>query len=152
MYAFFHFLCSKIILTKNYFHTAEINLTTRGPLYTCLVTICIWVSAVFYLEFYLSFYTFVNWSYCYNNWYFDVVCLWRKATPLRTSSFISLCSFFNLLSASIGALQFFRESHICSLLFLICPLYIPKLLYPFCIHTSLSVSLCLHFWNCQMHT
>ena len=37
IYAFFDFLCSKIILTKNYFHTAEINLTTRGPLYTCLV-------------------------------------------------------------------------------------------------------------------
>ena len=29
-----HDLC---ILTKNYFLTAEINLTTRGPFYTCLV-------------------------------------------------------------------------------------------------------------------
>ena len=31
------FFGSKIFFTKNYFLTAEINLTNRGPLYTCLV-------------------------------------------------------------------------------------------------------------------
>ena len=36
--AFFDiFFVQKSFLTKNYFPTAEINLTTRGPLYTCLV-------------------------------------------------------------------------------------------------------------------
>ena len=34
---FFYFFCSKSFLVKNYFLTAEIDLTTRGPLYTCLV-------------------------------------------------------------------------------------------------------------------
>ena len=33
----FDFFVQKPILTKNYFLTAEINLTTRGPLYTCLL-------------------------------------------------------------------------------------------------------------------
>ena len=36
-YAFFYFFCSKIIFDQNYFLTAEIDLTSRGPLYTCLV-------------------------------------------------------------------------------------------------------------------
>ena len=31
------FFIQKSFWTKNYFHTAEMNLTTRGPLYTCLV-------------------------------------------------------------------------------------------------------------------
>ena len=34
--AFFNFFIQKLFLTKNYFLTADINLTTRGPLYTCL--------------------------------------------------------------------------------------------------------------------
>ena len=37
IYAFFEFFVQKIIFDQNYFLTAEINLTTRGPLYTCLV-------------------------------------------------------------------------------------------------------------------
>ena len=37
IYAFFDFFVQKIFLTKNYFLTAEINFTTRGQLYTCLV-------------------------------------------------------------------------------------------------------------------
>ena len=37
IYAFFDFFVQKSFLTKNHFHTAEINLTTEGPLYTCLV-------------------------------------------------------------------------------------------------------------------
>ena len=38
IYAFFLFVfVQKSFLTKNYFLTAEINLTTRGPLYTCLI-------------------------------------------------------------------------------------------------------------------
>ena len=38
VYAFFLFVfVQKSFLTKNYFLTAEINLTTLGPLYTCLV-------------------------------------------------------------------------------------------------------------------
>ena len=37
IYAFLFFFVQKSFLTKNYFLTAEINLTTRGPLYTCLV-------------------------------------------------------------------------------------------------------------------
>ena len=36
IYAFF---VQKSFLTKNYFLTAERNLTPRGPLYTCLVLI-----------------------------------------------------------------------------------------------------------------
>ena len=38
-WAFFDFFVQKSFLTKNYFLTAEINLTTRGPLYTCLVLV-----------------------------------------------------------------------------------------------------------------
>ena len=34
---FYFFFVQKTFLTKNYFLTAEINLTTQGPLYTCLV-------------------------------------------------------------------------------------------------------------------
>ena len=48
----FSFFCSKIIFTKNNFLTAEMNLTTRGPLYTCLVMslsfytqVCCWLWA-----------------------------------------------------------------------------------------------------------
>ena len=37
IYTFFCFYVQKSFLTKNCFLTAEINLTTRGPLYTCLV-------------------------------------------------------------------------------------------------------------------
>ena len=37
IYAFFDFFVQKSFFTKNYFRTAEMNLTTRGPLYTCLV-------------------------------------------------------------------------------------------------------------------
>ena len=44
MHFLIFFLFKNSFLTKNYFHTAEINLTTRGPLYTCLV------STVFNLE------------------------------------------------------------------------------------------------------
>ena len=33
----FDFFVEKSFLTKSYFLIAEINLTTRGPLYTCLV-------------------------------------------------------------------------------------------------------------------
>ena len=46
IYAFFDFFVQKSFLTKNYFLTAEINLTTRGPLYTCLVCFYIWSSVV----------------------------------------------------------------------------------------------------------
>ena len=34
---FYAFFVQKSFLTRNYFLTAEINLTTRGPLHTCLV-------------------------------------------------------------------------------------------------------------------
>ena len=37
IYAFFDFLCSKTIFDQKYSLTAEIYLTTWGPLYTCLV-------------------------------------------------------------------------------------------------------------------
>ena len=37
IYAFFDFYVQKSLLTKNYFLTAEIKLTTLVPLYTCLV-------------------------------------------------------------------------------------------------------------------
>ena len=37
IYAVFDFFVQKLFLTKNYFLIAAINLTTRGPLYTCLV-------------------------------------------------------------------------------------------------------------------
>ena len=37
IYAFFDFFCSKVILSKNHSLISVINLTTRGPLYTCLV-------------------------------------------------------------------------------------------------------------------
>ena len=33
------FFVQKSFLTKNYFLIVEINLTTRGPLYTCLVSL-----------------------------------------------------------------------------------------------------------------
>ena len=36
-YAFFDLFVQKSLLNKNDFLTAEINLTTLGPLYTCLV-------------------------------------------------------------------------------------------------------------------
>ena len=36
-YAFFDFFCLNIIFDKKNFLIAEINLTSRGPLYTCLV-------------------------------------------------------------------------------------------------------------------
>ena len=36
-YAFFYFFVEKSFLTKNYFLIAEINFTTWGPSYTCLV-------------------------------------------------------------------------------------------------------------------
>ena len=39
IYAFFDLFVQKSFLTKNYFLTAKIILTTRGPLYTCLVLI-----------------------------------------------------------------------------------------------------------------
>ena len=46
IYAFLNFFVQNSFLTKNCFHTAEINLTTRGPLYTCLVydeyVLCLW--------------------------------------------------------------------------------------------------------------
>ena len=38
---FLIFFCSKIILTQNFLLFAEINLTTRGPLYTRLVVLAI---------------------------------------------------------------------------------------------------------------
>ena len=37
IYAFFYFLFDNYFLTKNYFLIAATNLTTRYPLYTCLV-------------------------------------------------------------------------------------------------------------------
>ena len=37
IYTFFDFFFKKTFLIKNIFLTAEINLTTRGPSYTCLV-------------------------------------------------------------------------------------------------------------------
>ena len=37
IYAFLDFLCSKIIFDQKLISYDEINLTTRGPLYTCLV-------------------------------------------------------------------------------------------------------------------
>ena len=37
IYAFLDFFVQKSFLTKNYFPTAEINSTARGPMYTCLV-------------------------------------------------------------------------------------------------------------------
>ena len=36
---FLIFLVQKSFLTKNYFLTADRNLTTRGPLYTCLAMV-----------------------------------------------------------------------------------------------------------------
>ena len=36
---FLIFFVQKSFLTKKYFHTAEINFTSQGPLYTCLVYI-----------------------------------------------------------------------------------------------------------------
>ena len=42
----FCFFGQKSFLTKNYFLTAEVNLTTRGPLYTCLVLSCREISTV----------------------------------------------------------------------------------------------------------
>ena len=36
-YAFFDFFVQKLSLAKNYFLIAKMNLTSRGPLYTCLV-------------------------------------------------------------------------------------------------------------------
>ena len=42
IYAFFDFFVQKSFLTKNCFLTAERNLTTRGPLYTCLVQFRVW--------------------------------------------------------------------------------------------------------------
>ena len=57
---FMHFLIffvQKSFLTKNYFLTAEIKLTTRGPLYTCLVFIVMNCASNFFaivnLEYYL---------------------------------------------------------------------------------------------------
>ena len=54
--AFFDFFVPKSFLTKNYFLTAEINLTTLGPLYTCLVVIWILSSKLIHeiMEFYAS--------------------------------------------------------------------------------------------------
>ena len=49
---FFNFFVQKSFLTKNYFLTAERNLTTWGPLYTCLVT--------FQLRDFMSSYWFEN--------------------------------------------------------------------------------------------
>ena len=37
IFAFFYFFVQKSFLTKNYFFIAEKNLTTQGPLHTCLV-------------------------------------------------------------------------------------------------------------------
>ena len=39
IYAYFDFLVQKSFLTKNYFLIDEIDLTTQGPLYTCLVQV-----------------------------------------------------------------------------------------------------------------
>ena len=39
IYALFYFFVQRSFLTKNYFLIAEINLTTWGPLYTCLVSV-----------------------------------------------------------------------------------------------------------------
>ena len=54
IYAFLIFLLKKHFLAKNYFLTDDINLTTRGPLYTCLVNISFCSSldfeAVMFLE------------------------------------------------------------------------------------------------------
>ena len=42
LYAFFlSFFVQKSFLNKNYFLNAEINLTTRGPLCTCLVSLAL---------------------------------------------------------------------------------------------------------------
>ena len=41
IYMFLDFICSKIVLNQKVFSEAAINLTTRGPLYTCLVVIVI---------------------------------------------------------------------------------------------------------------
>ena len=39
IYVFFYYFCPKSFFTENYFLIAAINLTTRGPLYTCLVSL-----------------------------------------------------------------------------------------------------------------
>ena len=45
------FFVQKSFLTKNHFHTAEINLTTEGPLYTCLVEYDMTMWFLFYFLF-----------------------------------------------------------------------------------------------------
>ena len=53
IYAFFSFaFVEKSFLTKKFFLCVEINLTTRGPLYTCLVLICFCSKIVFYQNFF----------------------------------------------------------------------------------------------------
>ena len=47
----FIFFVQKSFLTKNHFHTAEINLTTEGPLYTCLVEYDMTMWFLFYFLF-----------------------------------------------------------------------------------------------------
>ena len=39
IYAFFDFFVQKSLLTKNYLCIAAIIVTTRGPLYTCLIVL-----------------------------------------------------------------------------------------------------------------
>ena len=41
VYGFFYYFFQKSLFAENYFLIAAINLTTRGPLYTCLVQISI---------------------------------------------------------------------------------------------------------------
>ena len=49
IYAFFDYFFQKTFLTKSYSFTPEINLTSRGPLYTCLVWLVV---------------GFENWVFC----------------------------------------------------------------------------------------
>ena len=49
---FFSYFFQKLLFTENYFLIAAINLATRGPLYTCLVTICNLTLCVSVMEIY----------------------------------------------------------------------------------------------------
>ena len=59
---FFFFLCSKIIFDHKCFLFAEINLTTRGPLYICLGSIAYFVWLQCIIESFLKIsYLLIRW-------------------------------------------------------------------------------------------
>ena len=65
-----HFFVQKSLLTKNYFLTAEINLNTRGPLYTCLVLCTCCILVLFCLTLFSNL-KFVFYFFFYPNISFD---------------------------------------------------------------------------------